>query len=546
LIALIAVSAWFLGRYMTWAVENTAGTGIRARLDGLLARLAGIDPHADQGFRGYAVALLMFSLVLMVLFLLILLGQSYLPLNPDGKAGLEPTQALHTAASIMTNTQQQHYSGEVSLSYLSQLMIVILDFTSPATGLAALAAIARAIGGRPLGNFWRDIARFMVLLLLPLAMLWSVVLLLCGSPMTFEGSVVAYTLEGAEQVIARGPVAAFTAIKQLGTNGGGFFGPNSTHPFENPTFLANVFESIAILLIPMAEVWMFGRLAGRLRHGAVLFGVMTVLYVLMMGWGLYQESAPSIAVADVPVQVGPNLEGKELRFGAGAGAWWAVSTTATGNGSVNSMHNSFNALTGLAPLFGMWTNAVFGGCGAGMINLFTFMIVTTVLAGSMVGRSPEYLNRKVEAHEMKLAMIGLGAPTALILAGTALFAATSWGADTVANAGSRGFTEIVYEVSSATANNGSGYEGLGDNTPAWNLAMTACILLGRFVPIIAPLGIAAALGARRPSAETAGSFRVDSVTFGVMLVGVVVVVTALLFLPAAILGPIAEHLSLGG
>jgi K+-transporting ATPase ATPase A chain len=294
----------------------------------------------------------------------------------------------------------------------------------------------------------------------------------------------------------------------------------------------------------MVEVWMFGRLAGRLRHGAVVFGVMTVLYVVMIGWGMHHESAPSVAVADAPVQIGPNQEGKELRFGEGAAAWWGVSTTATGNGSVNSMHNSFNALTGLAPLFGMWTNAVFGGCGPGTINLFMFMIVTTVLAGSMVGRSPEYLSRKVEAREMKLAMIGLGVPTVLTLAGTALFAGTSWGADTVANAGSRGFTEIVYEVSSATANNGSGYEGLSDNTPAWNLAMTACILLGRFVPIIAPLGIAAALGTRRPSAETAGTFRVDTVTFGVMLVGVVLVVTALLFLPIAILGPIAEHLSL--
>jgi K+-transporting ATPase ATPase A chain len=290
---------------------------------------------------------------------------------------------------------------------------------------------------------------------------------------------------------------------------------------------------------------MFGRLAGRLRHAAVLFGVMMALYLVMMGWGLYQESAPSVAVADVPVQVGANLEGKELRFGAGTAAWWGVSTTATGNGSVNSMHNSFNALTGLAPLFGMWTNAVFGGCGSGMINMFVFAIVTAVLAGMMVGRTPEYLNRKVEARDLKLAMIALITPTALILGGTALLAGTSWGAATVANPGSRGFTEIVYEVSSATANNGSGYEGLGDNTPAWNLTMTVCILLGRFVPIVAPLAIAAALAARRRSAETAGTLRADTATFAIMLIGVVVVVAGLVFLPAAILGPIAEHLSLG-
>jgi K+-transporting ATPase ATPase A chain len=544
LIALIAGLSWFLGRYMAWAVEDSAGAGIRARVDGWLSRLTGVDAGVDQGFRGYAVALLTFSLALMVLFFLILLGQGHMPVNPDAKIGLEPTQALHTAASIMTNTQQQHYSGEASLSYLSQLMIVILDFTSPATAMAVLVAIGRRMGGRPLGNFWRDLTRIMLLILLPLALSWACLLLLTGSPMTFHGSVVAQTLEGAEQVIARGPVAAFTGIKQLGTNGGGFFGPNSTHPFENPSFVSNALESIAILLIPMASVWMFGRLVGRLRHAAVVFGVMLTLLVVMMGWGMFHESAPSVAVADAAVQVGPNLEGKELRFGAGTSAWWGVATTATGNGSVNSMHNSFNSLTGVSCLFGMWTNSVFGGCGAGVINLFLFMIVATVLAGMMVGRTPEYLGRKVEAREMKLAVIGLVVPTALILGGSALFAATSWGAGTVANAGSRGFTEIIYEVSSAVANNGSGYEGLGDNTPAWNLGMTACILLGRFVPLLAPLGIAATLGARRPSPETAGTFRVDTATFGVMLIAVVIVVTGLLFLPAAILGPIAEQLAM--
>jgi K+-transporting ATPase ATPase A chain len=544
LIALIAALAWFLGRYMTWAVAN-AQDGARARVDRWVARLVGVQPNTDQSFRGYAVALLVFSLVLMVVFFLILVFQGHLPLNPDGKAGMEPTQALHTAASIMTNTQQQHYSGEASLSYLSQIMIVILDFTGPATAMAALAAIARAVGGRPLGNFWRDVVRIMGFVLLPLAVVCGVLLVLTGSPMTFEGSIVARTLEGAEQIIARGPVAAFTAIKQLGTNGGGFYGPNSTHPFENPSFLANILESISILLIPMASVWMFGRIAGRLRHAGVVFGVMLVMFVGLMGWGMYHESGPSVAATHLPVEAGPNLEGKELRFGDGAAAWWAVSTTSTGNGSVNSMHNSLNPLTGIAPLIGMWTNTIFGGCGAGTINLFMFMIVATVLAGMMVGRTPEYLNRKVEAREMKLAVIGLVVPTALILIGTALFAGTSWGAGTVANAGSRGFTEIVYEVSSATANNGSGYEGLGDNTPAWNLGMVVCILLGRFVPIVAPLGIAAALGARRPSPETKGTFRVDTVTFGVMLIGVILVVTALLFLPAAILGPIAEHLSIG-
>jgi K+-transporting ATPase ATPase A chain len=543
LVALTAVLAWFLGRYMAWAVGDAGGAGIRARVDGWLGRVGGVDPGANQSFRGYAFSLLIFSVVLMVVFFLILLGQGHLPLNPDGKAGLEPTLALHTAASIMTNTQQQHYSGEASLSYLSQLVIVILDFTSPATAMAALVAIARGIGGRPLGNFWRDLVRIMVLILLPLALLWSLLLVVTGSPMTFAGSAVAHTLEGGEQIIARGPVAAFVAIKQLGTDGGGFFGPNSAHPFENPSFLSNVLESIAILLIPMASVWMFGRVAGRLRHAAVVFGVMMTMYLFMLGWGMYQESAHTAAVTDAALQIGPNLEGKELRFGDGMSAWWAVSATTTGSGSVNAMLDSFHPLAGLTFLVGMWTNSIFGGCGVGMINLFLFMVVTTVIAGMMVGRTPEYLSRKVEAHDMKLAVIGLVVPTALILGGSALLAGTSWGAATVANPGSRGFTEIIYEVSSAVSNNGSGLEGLGDNTPAWNLAMTFCILLGRFVPIIAPLGIAAALGARSPSPQTAGTFRVDTVTFGLMLVAVLIVVTALLFLPLAMLGPLGEYLS---
>jgi K+-transporting ATPase ATPase A chain len=422
-------------------------------------------------------------------------------------------------------------------------VIVVLDFTSPATAIAGLVAIARAIGGKPVGNFWRDLARITVLILLPLAVVWAIALVILGSPMTFQGAVVAHTLEGGEQTIARGPVAAFASIKQLGTNGGGFFGPNSTHPFENPTFASNVVESIAILLIPMASVWMFGRVAGRLRHAAVLFGVMMALFLVMVGWGMYQESAPSTAVVDLPVEIGPNLEGKELRVGDGMGAWWGVATTSTGNGSVNSMHDSFHPLTGLACLFGMWANSIFGGVGSGTINLFLFVIVATVLAGMMVGRTPEYLGRKVEARDMKLAVIGIVVPTALILGATALFAGTSWGASTVANPGSRGFTEILYEVSSAVANNGSGYEGLGDNTPAWNLGMVVCILLGRFVPIIAPLGIAAALGVRRPAPETAASFRVDTLTFGLMLIGIIIVVTWLLFLPVAMLGPVGEYLA---
>jgi K+-transporting ATPase ATPase A chain len=545
----IALS-WPLGRYLAWAMAPESDTGRlgahRQRYEGLAARVVGPLGAHQQGWKAYCVSLLVFNAVMWAWTFLILATQQWLPLNPDDKGALGLDLVFNTASSFTTNTNLQHYSGEVSMSYLTQIgALMWLQFVSAATGLAALAAIARGLAGRvQMGNFFRDVHRATFLVLLPLSAVAAVALLLMGMPMTFQGAAIAETLEGARQTIARGPVAAFVAIKQLGTNGGGFFGPNSTHPFENPSFWSNVLENVAILLVPMACVWMVGRLTGRLGHARVVFGVMLLLFASMVSFAaVHETTTPTAAFADLPVADEGNLEGKELRTGATAGPLWGVSTTATSNGSVGAMHDSFNPLTGLMPMIGMWLNSVFGGVGVGYINMLLYIVVAVFIAGLMVGRTPEYLGKKVEAREMKLALLPLLLHPLLILGGTAVFAVTPWGLTAIQDAGSHGLSEILYEFSSAAANNGSGFEGLGDGTVAWNVTTGVFMLLGRFVPIIAPLAIAGSLAAKRPSPETAGTFRTDTLTFGVILTAVVLVIGALLFLPAAVLGPVAEHLA---
>jgi K+-transporting ATPase ATPase A chain len=337
-------------------------------------------------------------------------------------------------------------------------------------------------------------------------------------------------------------VAAFLAIKQLGTNGGGFFGPNCTQPFEDPTFWTNALAMISIILIPMAGVWMFGRIIGRMRHAGVVFAVMMALLLVKIGAAVWFEQAPTQAFATLPIEHAANLEGKELRFGPTTGPRWAVLTTSTSNGSVGAMHDSLNPMTGLFPMIGMWLNATYGGVGVGMINMFVYIVFAVFIAGMMVGRTPEYLNRRVEAREVKLAAVTLLAHAFLILAPTALFAVTAWGTKTLNNVGAHGFSEILYEFSSASANNGSGFEGLGDNNPPWNIATGMVMILARFIPIILPLAIAGSLAAKKATAQSAGTLKVESGTFAVMLLGVILVVGALTFFPAAALGPIAEHL----
>ncbi|MCU0962713.1 MAG: potassium-transporting ATPase subunit KdpA [Pirellulaceae bacterium] len=545
LLLLLALGlSWPLGKYLTWAMQPAELGRVRRRFEDLARRLLGSLARETQPWAAYGRSLLLFNLLLFLVAFAVLRLQGMLPLNPDHKTGMEPTLAFHTAVSFVTNTNLQHYAGEVSLSYLSQVSLMWLQFVSAATGLAALAALARALSGQAsVGNFYVDVWRVTSLVLLPIAVVWAVVLTLGGVPMTFQGAAVVTTLEGAQQTIARGPVAAFVAIKQLGTNGGGFFGPNSAHPFENPTWWTNFASNLGILMLPMASVWLFGRITGRLRHAGVIFVVMLSLYVACGGVAVEWERAPTRALAGLPVAPAGNLEGKELRFGAAAAPVWAVSTTATSNGSVNAMHDSLNPLTGLVAMAGMWLNVAFGGVGVGMINMFLFVVVSVFLAGMMVGRTPEYLARKIETTEVKFALVTLILHPLFILGGVATFAVTPWGREAIQDTGSHGLSEIVYEFSSAAANNGSGFEGLDDNTVPWNIATGMIMIFARYLPIVLPLAIGSSLGMKRVASESAGTFRTDSWMFGVILLGTIVIVGGLLFLPLAVLGPICEHLA---
>ncbi len=541
----LALLSWPLGRYMKWAMDPDAPDAGRAGgFTRVFQAFGGGFSGTPQHWKAYMISMLVFNLIMFVFTFSLMALQQYLPFNPDGMGEVKGDLIFNTAASFTSNTNLQHYSGESTFSYLSQLgALMWLQFVSAATGVAALTALARGLAGRKdFGNFFIDLQRATFLVFLPVALVVATLVVIGGMPMTFDGHAVARTLEGIEQTIARGPVAAFLAIKQLGTNGGGFFGPNSTHPFENPSFWTNAVEMYAILLIPMACVWMFGRIIGRMRHAAVVFAVMMALLLVKISGAVYFEQAPTQAFQNLPIEqdVG-NLEGKELRFGATSGPTWGVITTSTSNGSVGAMHDSLNPMTGLFPMVGMWLNATFGGVGVGMINMFLYIVVGVFIAGMMIGRTPEYLGWRVEAREVKLAILALLAHGFFILVGTAVFAATPWGAATLNNIGPHGFSEILYEFSSASANNGSGFEGLGDNTVPWNVATGTVMLLARFIPIILPLAIVGSLMTKRRVAETAGSLGVEDGTFAGMLAVTIIVVGALTFFPAATLGPVAEH-----
>lgn len=533
-----------LGLYMARVFE-----GKRTFLDPVLVpaekavlKLSRTDAAEEMDWKRYSRALLFSNACMWIVTFFVVSLQGILPLNPDGIAGMEPTLAFHTISSFVTNTNLQHYSGETGLTYLSQMIaITFLQFVTAATGMAALVAIVRGLGGKglqKLGSFYVDLTRAAVRVLLPLAFGVALVLVSQGTPMTFDGAARATTLEGAQQTLARGPVAAEVAIKQLGTNGGGYFGGNSTHPYENPTPLSNLLENWSILAIPMAMVVTVGAMVRRPRFALTIFLTMLALYV-------------PLAVVAVHQELGGTMEGKEVRFGAAASALWAVSTTTTSNGSVNSMHDSLTPLAGLMPMIGMWLNNIFGGVGVGFINMLIYVIVTVFVAGMMVGRTPELLGKKVEAYEMKLASLALLLHPLLILGGTAiacyLWATTADPGSALAwlkNPGPHGFSEMLYELSSASANNGSGFEGLSDNTPFWNISTGLSMLLGRYVPILAPLALAASLGRKKAAPETEGSLGVDTFTFGFTLWAVVVILGVLMFMPAAVLGPIAGHLSI--
>ena len=544
-----------VGRFLAWVIDG------RYRPPGWLRRLESCFDTGPQSWKQYAVSLLLFNLLMFVFSFALLMLQADLPLNPDARTTLSPSTAFNTAVSFLTNTNLQHYSGEQHLSYFSQLAVIGWNmFVSAAVGFCALAAIIRGLrGDTHMGNYYLDMWRVVVYVFLPASVIMGVVLMASGVPMTLDGIATTTPVDPAmaqPQTISRGPVAAIIPIKHLGTNGGGFFGANSAHPYENPSALTNFLTCVNILIFPFSLVVMFGRMVGNMRHAVVIYSVMMLLFAGMIGWAIYWDTLrPNPGLAGLPIdqQLG-NLEGKELRFGTSAGATYSAVTTAVTCGSVNCMHDSLNPLAGLTPLMGMWLNCVFGGKGVGLINLLVYLIVGVFLAGLMVGRTPEYLGKKVEAREMKLAMLALLIHPILTLGPTGLFAALEWGTKSTNNPGAHGFTEILYEFSSASANNGSGFEGLADTygsndnkTPAlfaphWDVATALVMLLGRFIPIIAPMALAAGLAAKRPTPFTSGTMRTDTATFGFVLLGTILLVGALLFLPAAVLGPVAAHL----
>ncbi len=553
----IATSA-LLGGYMAkvFTGKRTFLDPIFVPIERLVLRLTGVDVNEQQDWKRYSISLLISNVFMWLATWTIVTLQQYLPLNPDGIGNMEPTLAFNTISSFTTNTNLQHYSGETGLSYLSQMFVIsFLQFVTAGTGVAAAVAIIRGLAGNrltQLGNFYVDLTRATIRLFLPLAVVVSLLMMWQGTPMTFEGAAKATTVEGAEQTIARGVTAGVVSIKQLGTNGGGYFGPNSTHPFENPTPLSNFIETWSITIIPMSMVVMLGIMVRRRGLAVVIFATMLAIYLPMVVFGVAQEAAgnPAIAAMGVDQSTG-SMEGKEVRFGAGLSALWAVTTTVTSNGSVNAMHDSLTPLGGLMPLIGMWLNNIFGGVGVGFINMLIFVIVAVFVAGMMIGRTPEFLGKKVEAKEMKLASLALLWHPLAILVGTAIacyvWATTADPGTALAwlkNPGPHGFSEMLYEFTSAAANNGSGFEGLGDNTPFWNISTGLVMLLSRYIPIIAPLALAGALAAKPAAPETAGSLRADSATFGFTLWAVIVILGLLMFMPVAVLGPIAEHLAL--
>lgn len=541
-----------LGRYIArvYAGKPT-GLDFLSPLEQFIFRLCGIPARQEYTWKQNITALLGLNLLFFLWAYGVLLVQGHLPLNPDGTASMEPTLAFNTAISFMTNTNLQHYSGETGLSYFSQMLVVcFLQFVSAASGMAMLAVLFKSVTkseSANSGNFYSFFLLSCTRILLPLALIIAVVLEFLGVPATLEGAAHLTTLQGDSVSVARGPVAAIVAIKQLGTNGGGFFGPNSTHPFENPTFLSNLLENWAILVLPVAMVFAFGAFTGLRKEARVIFWVMLAGTLLLLVPAVYQEvhGNPGLSAMGVSQPLGA-MEGKEQRIGPAAGALWATITTVTSNGSVNTMHDSLMPLTGMTTMLGMMVNAFFGGVGVGFLNFYIFLILSVFIAGLMVGRTPELFGKKIDAREVKIAALIFLLHPLLILGGSALAvflyqnnpeAYAGW----LANPGFHGFSEMMYEFTSSAANNGSGFEGLGDNTPFWNISTGMVMLLARFLPIIGPVAIAGMLGEKRQIPVSAGTLGTGSLTFGVVLFSVIAILSALAFFPALILGPVAEH-----
>ncbi|SFI37863.1 potassium-transporting ATPase subunit KdpA [Halpernia frigidisoli] len=539
-----------LGKYIAkvYGHEKTFLDFIFDPIERLFFKISGIDPKIGWNWKQNMTALIAINFVWFLLGMFILMNQGWLPLNPDNNPGMSADLAFNTSISFIVNCNLQHYSGETGLSYFGQMYLMFLQFVSAATGMAAVAHVFVAFKEKTtenLGNFFVFLIKSITRILMPLCVVMGVMLLFTGSPMTFHGKDNITTMEGKTVSVATGSVAAFVAIKHLGTNGGGFFGTNSAHPLENPSYVSNFVEIVSQMLIPFALVFAFGYFIKRRKLSWTIFAVMSIGFLSLMVMNVAFENAgnPAIHQMGANISLG-NMEGKEIRFGSSASAYWSVATTVISTGSVNSMHDSFMPLSGMNHLLAMMINCFYGGVGVGILNYLIFIILAVFISGLMVGRTPEFLGKKIEAKEMKIAMMVALFHPLLILAGTALTAyLPQFGTATLNNPSFHGFSEMLYEFTSASANNGSGFEGLGDNTPWWNISTGIVLILSRFLPIIGPVAIAGFLAQKKYIPESAGTLKTDTPTFGLMTLGVILLIAALAFFPALTLGPIAEYLT---
>lgn len=557
-IVLMIVLSYPLGKYIAKVYKGSkVWSDFMKPIERTIFRLSGINPHEEMNWKQFLRSLLVVNMFWFVWGIVLLVVQGYLPLNPDGNIGQTAHQAFNTCISFMVNCNEQHYSGESNLTYFTQLFVIMLfQFTTAATGMAAMAGIMKALGEKTtktIGNFWNYLVLSCTRILLPLSLVVGFIVITQGTPMGFDGKMKITTLEGNTQYVSQGPAAAIVPIKQLGTNGGGYFGVNSAHPLENPTYLSNMVECWSILILPMAMVFAFGFYVKRKRLGYSIYGVMLMAFLLGVLVNVVQEmnGNPRIDAMGIAQEHG-SMEGKEIRLGSGATGLWSIVTTVTSNGSVNGMHDSTMPLSGMMEMLNMQINTWFGGVGVGWMNYFTFIIVAVFISGLMVGRTPEFMCHKVEAKEMKIASIVALLHPFVILVGTALasylyvhapsFVESEGG--WLNNQGFHGLSEMLYEFTSCAANNGSGFEGLGDNTPFWNFACGIVLILSRFIPIIGQVALAGMLARKKYIPESAGTLKTDTATFGVMTFAVILIVAALSFFPAQALSTLAEHFSL--
>ena len=557
-IVLMVVLAYPIGKYISKVFKGEkVWSDFMTPIEKIMYKLGGVDPTEEMNWKQFLKALLVINLFWFFWGIILLVSQGVLPLNPDGNLGQSVHQAFNTCISFLVNCNLQHYSGESGLSYLTQLFVIMLfQFITAATGMAAMAGIMKALAAKTtktIGNFWYFLVRSCTRVLLPICLVIGFILIIEGTPMGFDGKMEVTTIEGQTQYVSQGPTAAIVPIKQLGTNGGGYFGVNSSHPLENPTYLTNMIECWAILILPMAMVFAFGFYLKRKKLAYSIFGVMLFAYLAGVWINVSQETGgnPRIGAMGIAQDNGA-MEGKEVRLGSAATALWSVTTTVTSNGSVNGMHDSTMPLSGMIEMLNMQINTWFGGVGVGWMNYFTFIIIAVFISGLMVGRTPEFLGKKIEAREMKIATIVTLLHPFVILVGTSLAAYLYVHAPSFVeneggwlnNPGFHGLSEMLYEFTSCAANNGSGFEGLGDNTWFWNYSCGIVLILSRYLPIVGQIAIAGLLANKKYVPESAGTLKTDTVTFGVMTFAVIFIVAALSFFPVQALSTIAEHFSL--